>query len=187
MESEKLTESAKVAINSYLLKWFSALGIINIVALLLGLSYIFFYIPQEAANKANILITEEIHKQTSLLKNITLKSTTEALIQSARVQERAALIEVEAKHLTKTVRLLRVKVNEIKEDDVIKVKELSELLEKNTKLNSVIDIENRLNVIEQKPIWPSGKYCIISNESCPKGFTKSEGYMRAISLYPNGQ
>ncbi|MES9851982.1 MAG: hypothetical protein ABW170_09135 [Candidatus Thiodiazotropha sp. L084R] len=34
--------------------------------------------------------------------------------------------------------------------------------------------------------WPEGQYCIVSNGSCPSGFQKTDGYIRALAIFPNG-
>jgi hypothetical protein len=31
--------------------------------------------------------------------------------------------------------------------------------------------------------WPSGSYCILASGSCPSGFSRRSGYMKAISLF----
>ncbi len=52
------------------------------------------------------------------------------------------------------------------------------------KIQSALNKANEFLTSDAHNIWPEGHYCIISNGKCPKGFTKTEGYMRAISLYP---
>ncbi len=31
--------------------------------------------------------------------------------------------------------------------------------------------------------WPSGKYCILASGSCPAGFTRITGWMKAMNVY----
>jgi len=43
------------------------------------------------------------------------------------------------------------------------------------------DAINRAN--KAANTWPPSSYCIFANGACPSGFTRHEGYLRAISLY----
>ena len=185
MENEELTLSQKHAVNSYLFKWFAALGLVNVAALLTGLSYIFFVIPQEAASKANILISEEINRQISPLKDDALRSTSEALTQSARVQERANFMFEETNELAKAVRTLKNNLNDIKKDDVLKVKEVSDYLLANPNIDRILGLEERVSSVEsRRPQWPDGKYCILREKTdCPVGFTQIDTRVTSSALY----
>ncbi len=217
----ELSSEQKNVINSYLFKWFTALGIVNVAALVSGLSYIFFVIPQEAANKANSLISseisEEIKKQItpisqsalqsiSQASEIAMKSTSGALAESARVQERVALIDEEAKRLADAVRNFRVQVSEIKHDDAIKIKEVSDLLLKNPNTENTFNLLARVSSLERKtqgmpdglnsPFFdkvtkvvdngelPWKNFCVLSPviNSCPQGFTDRGNF---YACFPN--
>ncbi|MEN8219858.1 MAG: hypothetical protein ABFS56_26615, partial [Pseudomonadota bacterium] len=51
----------------------------------------------------------------------------------------------------------------------------------NTKANQAQRTAN--DAITKANNWQSGNYCIFANGACPSGFSRHEGYLKAISLY----
>lgn len=53
--------------------------------------------------------------------------------------------------------------------------------------DSLESLEGRISELEKRPDWPPGAYCIVSyNKICPIGFTNQESFMKALSIYPEG-
>lgn len=178
---DELSSEEKDAINSYLLKWFTALGFVNAVAIVAGLSYIFFIIPQEAASKANTLISEEINKQIAPMKEKAWEATSKALTEIGRVQEKVDMITDSAKKLTDDLKILQNKVSIFSEEKAIKVVNISDLLAKNPNVDGVFNLLNRVTDLEQrKPSWPDGHYCILKSGECPANFNGYRGALHAI-------
>ncbi|CAB4013110.1 Hypothetical predicted protein, partial [Paramuricea clavata] len=61
----------------------------------------------------------------------------------------------------------------------------SEIQNVDKKTNTLTNNVNQLGTKVQKVAdqWPSGSYCILASGSCPAGFSRRSGYMKAISLY----
>ena len=45
----------------------------------------------------------------------------------------------------------------------------------------IADIKERLPNLPGK--WSDGSYCILANGGCPAGFTRYEGYLKALRIY----
>ena len=41
-------------------------------------------------------------------------------------------------------------------------------------------LKNDTEFVETLKLWPEGGYCIFANEGCPGGFTRKEGYLKAL-------
>jgi len=57
-------------------------------------------------------------------------------------------------------------------------REIRELREEKQQLKATV-----AQLVTKANNWQSGHYCIFANGDCPSGFTRHEGYLRAISLY----
>lgn len=177
----ELSSEAKDAINSYLLKWFTALGFVNAIAIVTGLSYIFFIIPKEAASKTDTLISAEIDKQMAPMKEKAWDATSKALTEVGRIQEKTDMITDSAKKLTDDLKILQNKVSSFSDDKATKVVNISELLVKNPDVAGVFNLLNRVTDLEQrKPSWPDGHYCILKSGGCPDNFSGYRGALHAI-------
>lgn len=55
------------------------------------------------------------------------------------------------------------------------------------RVNALEALPDRINALEEQPDWPAGSYCIVAhNKTCPQGFVHQEGFLRALSVYPQG-
>ncbi len=51
---------------------------------------------------------------------------------------------------------------------------------------SLTTLRERIRILEAKPDWPRGKYCIFRSGTCPVGFTQSDGRLAGIWMYRGG-
>jgi TolA-binding protein len=57
-------------------------------------------------------------------------------------------------------------------------REIRELREEKQQLKATVE-----QLVTKANNWQSGHYCLFANGDCPSGFSRHEGYLRAISLY----
>ncbi|MDB3936389.1 hypothetical protein N9383_06705 [Granulosicoccus sp.] len=151
MSNVKLTEESRSAINSYLGKWLAALGLVNLIAIVTGLSYIFFYIPIQASNRADVLIEAKLNETIAPLKDKAVESMSLTLIESAKLQERSEAMRDESLRLTKVVEKFRTDVRKLRDDDLVKVAQISDILSEGEGLELLYSIGSRLDEIESDP------------------------------------
>jgi len=115
--SNELTPDAKNAVNAYLIKWLSILGLLNFGAIAAGLYYIFAILPNQALGEATENLTESITENTKkevaeLQKKLTA-TTVDALLESGKASERARIATSQLQSLLDKLSALTIKAESV--------------------------------------------------------------------------
>lgn len=160
MEESILTEDAKKAINSYLLKWMSILGVLNLSAVAAVLVYIFGVLPEQALEKATKSITDNTKQEVQDLRKQLTLATTDALVESGRAKERAnkaindiAMINKQIAPLTKEAAGLKEALGSVEKNKLIQAQRIVDsILESDGSdqyLQKIPSIESRLSSLDK--------------------------------------
>ena len=135
--SDKLTPAAKVEINKYLWRLAATFGATNIVAIVAGLTYIFFVLPNQAAEQARA----QIQAQSSSLTSEFIKKAAEALIDTGKAQASAMQVSEKGKEIDRQFREIQTKFEAVKGTSS---EQLADLV---AKLNATKDIAENLKLL----------------------------------------
>ena len=148
VNSDKLTPEAKAEINKYLWRIAAYFGLTNLIAIVAGLTYIFFVLPNQAAEQARA----QVQAQSSTLTAEFIKKAAEALVDSGKAQASATQVTEKGREIDRQFRELQVKFDAIKgtsaeqlADLVAKLKATPDLAENLKLVTTVKTLETRLN------------------------------------------
>ena len=186
------------AVDSHLFKWFAALGIVNFSALVVGLVYIFFIVPDKAVSEATSIIQVKSQTAVADLQTQLMKITGEALIKGGQAQGLSTTALGQANDLTREVASRRKKLDDVKNEDLVKLTDAIEVLAKNpnieTALNlvpKVSNLQNELNRMRNLQFTMAcnstsgGNICDIAPANCPSGWSASDAVM--VNSYSGGK
>jgi len=202
--THELTNDAKEAIRGYFLKMLVVPGSILSVALFV-LGYLVHDVANskaesaaakayaEAIKDSSKSYAEAVKDSSNRIHELTVKATeAKKEAEVARVEVEAAKSEVEQAKARVTAVLAETeshnKQAEVLVEQINKNEQLSKSIGDQSAIADLVKdslLKNKAFISEVKQ-WPDGNYCVISNGNCPSGFQKSEGFMRAISIYPDG-
>ncbi|MCG7961762.1 MAG: hypothetical protein N0E54_03530, partial [Candidatus Thiodiazotropha taylori] len=146
---EKLLPELRSAVDSHLFKWFAALGIVNFSALIVGLVYIFFVIPDKAVSEATSIIQVKSESAVSDLQNQLMRVTGEALIKGGQAEGLSSTALSQANELTREVASLRKRLDEVKNEDLARLTKAIDTLSNNPEVETSLNLVPRINGLEQ--------------------------------------
>lgn len=147
-DESRLTPAAKEEIHRYLWKLAAPFGITNLIAVVVGLSYIFFVLPNTATEQARA----QIQSQSSNLTERFIEASSTALLASGKAQANAEAIAQRSQEIEKQYKEIQARVDSIKGTTAVQLGELVETLKtlpdlgKNLELIAAVkSLEARLN------------------------------------------
>jgi hypothetical protein len=147
-DNDKLTLAAKAEIHRYLWKLAAPFGITNLVAVFVGLSYIFFVLPNTATEQARA----QIQNQSSKLTEKFIEASSAALLASGKAQANAEAISQRSQEIERQYKDIQGRVDLIKGTTTMQLAELVEKIKtipdlgKNLELIAAVkSLETRLN------------------------------------------
>ncbi len=164
---DKLTIEAREHINRYLWRLAGYFGVTNLVAIAIGLSYIFFVLPRAAANEATTQTRTQIQTQISTLTQELIKTSADAIRETGAAQGKARDLAESNKQLEKQIEDVRKKFEGLKGTDPERFAELLSKLQATPDLGKSIDLISAVRTVEAR----------LDNPSKP---VASQGYGRGV-------
>ncbi|MFC1859868.1 hypothetical protein ACFL9U_17835 [Thermodesulfobacteriota bacterium] len=127
-------------------------GITNISALIIAFVYVFFVLPGEATDKALNMIETTSYEKVQLLQQKLMETYSNSLILSGENKEEIEQNVKETAGLKTLIGSLKLDLENITKDDVLKVKELSDQLKEGAALDRLNKALKKVENIEKYQI-----------------------------------
>ena len=136
-DEDKLTPAAKAELHRYLWKLAAPFGITNLIAVLVGLNYIFFVLPNVATETAGAQIRNQSNKLTEKF----IEASSAALQASGKAQATAEAIAQRSQDIERQYKDIQTRVDSIKGTTAVQLGDLVE------KLKTIPDLGKNLELI----------------------------------------
>jgi hypothetical protein len=170
--SRELPAEIKARVDEHLFKWFAALGVVNVAALVVGLAYIFLVVPEKAVSEAKVLIETEAYGTIVELRQTLIQVVSEALVKSGEAKGISADASNEALETRKALIGLKAKAEALSNDDTVRVIDAVNALQDNPNIEELLRVVSRTHNLEQKV----GGLEKIDHRSCSELITNPKYY-----------
>ncbi|MCP5273059.1 MAG: hypothetical protein H6932_17810 [Burkholderiaceae bacterium] len=129
---QEIPDELRTQINAYLFRWVASLGailgVVNVGAIVVGLAYIFFVIPEKAASEAKVFVEKKAEEPISELRKSLMQIAAEALSIGGEAKGMSRSAAEEAERTKKALNELQQQASTLKGGDVLRVVEAAEAL-----------------------------------------------------------
>jgi len=149
-KDKELTAELKVQVNEYLLKWFSALGFANLIAIIAGLAYIFFWIPQQAVSEAKALLEAEMQETITVVRTTLRQVANDALVKSGEAKALSSTAKTEAIETAEALKQLKEQALSLSKNDTVNVIAAAKVLADHPEVGELLKMADRLDALSKQ-------------------------------------